>query len=117
MDFSISPEQEAFLGDVRAFARDRVAPAAARIDETEEYPRELVAEAAALGLMGVTIPKDAGGAGRDYVTYALAMEAVSQASATLAVILSVNNSLVAEPIMEHGSPGRRSAQDSCRHCL
>ncbi len=107
MDFSLSPEQEAFLGDVRAFARDRVAPAAARIDETEEYPRELVAEAAALGLMGVTIPRDAGGAGRDYVTYALAMEAVSQASATLAVILSVNNSLVAEPIMEHGSPAQR----------
>jgi butyryl-CoA dehydrogenase len=57
--------------------------------------------------MGVTIPVDAGGAGRDYVTYALAMEAISEASATLAVILSVNNSLVAEPILQHGSPAQR----------
>lgn len=107
MDFSLSPEQDAFVAAVRAFARDRVAPAAAAIDESGEYPRALVAEAAALGLMGVTIPKDAGGAGRDYVSYALAMEAVSQASATLAVILSVNNSLVAEPILERGSPAQR----------
>jgi len=107
MDFALSAEQDAFLAVVRAFARDRVAPAAAAIDESGEYPRALVAEAAALGLMGVTIPKAAGGAGRDYVTYALSMEAVSQASATLAVILSVNNSLVAEPILEHGSPAQR----------
>jgi butyryl-CoA dehydrogenase len=107
MDFALSAEQDAFLAVVRAFARDRVAPAAAAIDESGEYPRALVAEAAALGLMGVTIPKAAGGAGRDYVTYALSMEAISQASATLAVILSVNNSLVAEPILEHGSPAQR----------
>ncbi|HXT70895.1 MAG TPA: acyl-CoA dehydrogenase family protein [Vicinamibacterales bacterium] len=107
MDFSLSAEQETFLAAVKAFARDCVAPAAARIDETGEYPRELVAEAAALGLMGVTVPAAAGGAGRDYVSYALAMEAISQASATLAVILSVNNSLVAEPIATHGSPEQR----------
>jgi butyryl-CoA dehydrogenase len=107
VDFSLSAEQDAFLAVVRAFARDRVAPAAGAIDESGEYPRALVAEAAALGLMGVTIPKAAGGAGRDYVTYALSMEAISQASATLAVILSVNNSLVAEPILEHGSPAQR----------
>ena len=107
MDFSLSTEQETFLAAVRAFARDRVAPAAARIDDTAEYPRDLVGEAASLGLMGVTVPKDAGGAGRDYVSYALAMEAISEASATLAVILSVNNSLVAEPLMEHGSPAQR----------
>jgi len=107
MDFALSAEQDAFLADVRAFARDRVAPAAASIDESGEYPRALVAEAAALGLMGVTIPTTAGGAGRDYVSYALAMEAISQASATVAVILSVNNSLVAEPILEHGSAAQR----------
>jgi butyryl-CoA dehydrogenase len=107
MDFSLSADQEAFVAAARAFARDRVAPAAAAIDESGEYPRTLVAEAAALGLMGVTISKDAGGAGRDYVTYALSMEAISQASATLAVILSVNNSLVAEPILEFGSPSQR----------
>lgn len=107
MDFSLSADQEAFLASVRAFSRDRVAPAASRIDETGEYPRALVAEAASLGLMGVTIPKESGGAGRDYVTYALAIEAVSQGSAALAVILSVNNSLVSEPLREFGSDAQR----------
>jgi butyryl-CoA dehydrogenase len=107
MDFALSAEQDAFVAAVRAFARDRVAPAAAGIDESGEYPRALVSEAAALGLAGVTIPRAAGGAGRDYVSYAHAMEAISQASATLAVILSVNNSLVAEPILEHGSAAQR----------
>jgi alkylation response protein AidB-like acyl-CoA dehydrogenase len=107
MDFSLTSDQEAFLASVRAFARDRVAPAAARIDETAEYPRALIAEAAALGLMGVTIPKEAGGAGRDYVTYAMAIESVAQASATLAVILTVNNSLVVEPLAETGTDAQR----------
>ena len=108
MDFSLSPEQEAFVARARTFARERVHPAAAHIDEAGAYPRELVAEAAALGLMGVNIPVAWGGAGRDYVTYALSMEAVSQASATLAVILSVNNSLVVEPLLEHGSEAQRT---------
>lgn len=107
MDFSLSPEQESYLASVSAFARDRVAPAAARIDESAEYPRALVSEAAALGLMGVTVPRDAGGAGREYLTYCMAIEAVAQASATLSVILTVNNSLVAEPIAEFGTPAHR----------
>jgi alkylation response protein AidB-like acyl-CoA dehydrogenase len=109
MDFSLNSDQEAFVARARTFARERVQPAAAHIDEAGEYPRALVAEAAALGLMAVSIPVEFGGAGRDYVTYALAMEAVSHASATLAVILSVNNSLVAEPILEHGTDEQRAA--------
>ena len=107
MDFSLTPDQESYLAKVNAFARDRVAPAAARIDESAEYPRALVAEAAALGLMGVTITREAGGAGHQYLTYCMAIEAVAQASATLSVILTVSNSLVAEPIAEFGSPAQR----------
>ena len=107
MNFSLTPEQEAYLARVSAFARDRVAPQAARIDETAEFPRALVTEAAALGLMGVTVPKEHGGAGHEYLTYAMAIESVAQASATLSVILSVNNSLVAEPIAASGTPEQR----------
>src|SRR5512144_1381587 len=81
MNFSLSPEQESYLAKVTAFARERVAPAAARIDESAEYPRALVSEAAALGLMGATIPRESGGAGQDYLTYCMAIEAVSLASA------------------------------------
>jgi butyryl-CoA dehydrogenase len=104
MDFSFGAEQEAFLDRVRVFARERVSPQAAAIDADGVFPRALVAEAAALGLMGVTIPKASGGAGLDYVAYALAVEAVAHASATLAVILTVNNSLVAEPVQQFGTP-------------
>ncbi len=105
MDFDLTDEQRAFQQAVSDFAADRVAPRAARIDETGEFPRDLVAGSAALGLMGVTVPPQWGGAGRDYVSYALAIEAVARASAVVAVIAAVNNSLVAEPIAEFGSDG------------
>jgi alkylation response protein AidB-like acyl-CoA dehydrogenase len=104
VDFSLSADQESFAARVRQFARERVAPRAADIDGTGVFPRELVHEAAALGLAGVTIPEAHGGAGRDYVSYALAVEALALSSATLAVILTVNNSLVAEPLLEFGTP-------------
>jgi butyryl-CoA dehydrogenase len=107
MDFSLTAAQEAFLDAVRVFVRDRVAPAAARIDETGVYPRQLVDEASRLSLTGVTIPAAFGGGGQDYVTYAMAMEAISFGSATLAVILSVNNSLVAEPVRDFGTDAQK----------
>jgi len=108
VDFSLSPSQESFVAAARAFARDRVAPQAADVDASGRYPRQLVAEAAALGLMGATIPSEWGGAGRDYVSYAAAIEAVALASATVAVILTVNNSLVAEPILQWGTEEQKA---------
>jgi butyryl-CoA dehydrogenase len=107
MDFALSPDQTAFVARARAFAADVVAPRAAEIDESARFPRALVAAAGAAGLCGVTVPESAGGAGRDYVTYALAIEQVAAVSATLAVILTVNTSLVAEPIALHGSDVQR----------
>ncbi|NQW02835.1 MAG: acyl-CoA dehydrogenase family protein [Acidobacteria bacterium] len=103
MEFSRSSEQDAFLDTVRTFARERVAPRAAEIDASGAFPTDLTQEASALGLMGMTLPVAAGGQGQSYATYAAALEIVSGASATLAVILSVNNSLVAEPLHECGS--------------
>lgn len=103
MDFSTDAAHEAFLADVQRFARDVVAPRAAAIDASGAFPRDLVAQAAGLGLTGVTLPKAVGGGGRPYATYAAALERVSAASATLAVILSVTNSLVAEPLAEFGT--------------
>ena len=65
------------------FAAGRIAPHAARIDDSGTFPADLVREAAALGLMGVTVPAEWGGAGRDYVSYALAIEALAGASAVV----------------------------------
>ena len=109
MTFSFTPEQTAFLETIRRFAADRVAPRAAELDQTGVSPRDLVREAASLGLAGVTIPAAFGGAARDYVSYAAAIEIVSSASAALAVILTVNNSLVAEPIAEFGTDNQKAA--------
>jgi butyryl-CoA dehydrogenase len=108
MRLELTEAQAAFQREVQRFALDRVAPIAASIDETGEFPRALVAEAAALGLMGVTIPREHGGAGRDYVSYALAVEALANASAVIAVITAVNNSLVAEPIAAVGTDAQKA---------
>ena len=89
------------------FAAERVAPAAAAIDEHARFPRDLIAEAASLGLLGVTVGREWGGAGLDYVSYALALEALARSSAVVSVIASVNNSLVAEPIAQFGSQDQK----------
>jgi alkylation response protein AidB-like acyl-CoA dehydrogenase len=109
VDFSLSADQESFVAAVRAFARARVAPRAAGIDASGSYPADLVAEAAGLGLLGVTIAREYGGAGRDAVTYTAAVEAVGLASATMAVILTVGNSLVAEPLEQFGTDAQKLA--------
>jgi alkylation response protein AidB-like acyl-CoA dehydrogenase len=107
MDFSRSPEQDAFVARVQQFAREVVEPRAASIDETARFPRDLLTAAAQLGLTGVTLDPRWGGGGRDYLSYALAIEAVAVHSATLAVILAVTHSLVAEPIAAFGSAAAR----------
>jgi butyryl-CoA dehydrogenase len=107
MDFELTPDAQGFLQQAADLADGLVAARAAAVDETGEFPRDLVAAAARLGLMGVTIPEAWGGAGRDYVSYALALEALARRSAVLAVIAAVNNSLVAEPIAQFGSEGQK----------
>jgi butyryl-CoA dehydrogenase len=107
MDLSLTADQTSFEQQVASFATDRVAPRAATIDESNAFPVDLVREAAGLGLMGVTIERAHGGAGRDYVSYALAIEALAKASSVVAVIAAVNNSLVAEPIARFGTDGQK----------
>ena len=107
MVLELSLEQETFRQSVVRFADEAVRPVARAIDESDTFPRELVRQAGALGLMGVTISKAWSGAGRDYVSYALAIEAIAHASATLAVILAVNNSLVAEVIARFGTDAQK----------
>ena len=107
MILEISPEQKAFQQTVEQFATDRVRPQAAAIDEDAAFPRELIRDAARLGLMGVTIAPAWGGGGRDYVSYALGIEALARGSAVVAVIAAVNNSLVGEPLEEFGSDSQK----------
>ena len=107
MRLDLTDQQKAFGERIAAFASEQVAPFAAAIDDSGEFPVDLVRAAAKLGLMGVTIPKDLGGAGLDYPSYAVALEALARASAVIAVIAAVNNSLVAEPIAKFGSESQK----------
>ena len=108
MDLDLTETQKAWLARVAEFATSHVAPAAAAIDGDGAYPQALMSEAAKLGLMGVTISAESGGGGLDYVSYAMAVETLARASAVVAVIVAVNNSLVAEPLAEFGSEAQRA---------
>ncbi len=103
MDFELSEEQELLRRTARDFATAEVLPQAAEIDREHRHPTELVARMAELGFLGIAVPDEHGGAGMDNVGYALAMEEVSRACASTGVIMSVNNSLVCDPIMRYGT--------------
>jgi len=107
MILELTAEQKAFQQQVEQFAREIVAQRAAGIDKSGEFPSDVMHAAAGQGLLGVTIPKAWGGLGLDYVSYALAIEAIAHASATVAVSLSVTNSLVAEVIAHAGRGPQR----------
>jgi butyryl-CoA dehydrogenase len=107
MTFDLTPEQKAVQSAVDSFAREVIAPGAAAVDESGDFPFDELRAAAGLGLLGATIPKAWGGAGMDYLSYALAIEAVARASATVAVSLVVHNSLVAELLAHAGRTAQK----------
>ena len=107
MFLEFTPDQLAFQETAERFAREIVAQRAAAIDKSGEFPTDVMHAAAGHGFLGVTIPIAWGGAGRDYVSYALAIEAIARASATVAVSLSVTNSLVAELVAHAGRDQQR----------
>ena len=93
---------------VRAFAEKEVRPAASRMDREGTYPRELVKKLAEIGLMGAFIPAEYGGSGMDLVSYVMAMEEICKVWASLGVIMTVNNSLVCDPLFRFGSDAQKS---------
>jgi butyryl-CoA dehydrogenase len=103
MRFELTEEQQLLQRTARDFARNEVAPKAAEIDREHRHPAELVKRMAELGLLGIAVPEALGGAGMDHVGYVLAMEEVSAACASTGVIMSVNNSLVCDPITRFGT--------------
>jgi butyryl-CoA dehydrogenase len=95
------------LDQIREFARSEVAPKAKELDETGRFPTEIVKQLAEMGLMGMMVPEEWGGAGMDAVSYAMAMEEISAACASTGVIMSVNNSLVCAPILAFGTDAQK----------
>ncbi len=103
MDFALTEEQSMVQKMARDFAQSEVGPKAAEIDAAHRHPKELVKRMGELGLLGIAVSDDYGGAGMDNVSYVLAMEEISRACASTGVIMSVNNSLVCDPVNRFGT--------------
>jgi len=107
MHFDLSEDQELLRDSVRTMARQQILPAAEKIDETGEFPWEQIQAMCEMGLMGIAIPEQWGGAGMDHVAYAVAIEEISAACGSCGVIMSVNNSLVGDPIKRFGTDAQK----------
>ena len=103
MDFELTETQRMLRDTCREFAERELVPNARRWDEEHHFPVEAVRKLGELGLMGVAVPEEWGGAGADNVSYALAMEEISRGCASTGVIMSVNNSLYCDPILRYGT--------------
>jgi butyryl-CoA dehydrogenase len=104
MDLQLNAEHDALVRMVREFAEREVKPIAAAIDREARFPAELMPRMAELGLMGIEVPVELGGSGLDTIAYVLAMEEISAACASTGVIMSVNNSLVCDPLRKFATP-------------
>jgi short-chain 2-methylacyl-CoA dehydrogenase len=102
VDLDLSSEHELTRDTVRAFARERVAPVAEELDRESRFPYELVAELGELGLMGLPIPEEYGGAGGDTVSYAIAIEELTRVDSSVAITLAAHTSLGTMPIFLFG---------------
>jgi alkylation response protein AidB-like acyl-CoA dehydrogenase len=107
VNFELSEEQELLRRTVRDFALTRVAPVAAELDRESRFPYELVAEMAELGLMGIPIPEEYGGAGADTVSYAIAVEELTRIDSSVAITVAAHTSLGTMPIYLFGTEAQK----------
>jgi len=99
----LTDEQLLIRDTARDFARDKLAPTAAQRDRDAAFPAEPLAEMGRLGLMGMLVPPEWGGAGADHVAYALALEEIAAGDGAVSTIMSVHNSVGCMPILKFGS--------------
>ena len=103
LDFGLGEDVDILRETVRGFAADRVAPIAAEIDRTDEFPRHLWPEMGALGLHGITVEEEYGGTGMGYLAHCVAMEEVSRASASVGLSYGEHSNLCANQIRSNGT--------------
>ncbi len=103
MNFNLNKTQELFRQMIREFADKEVKPLAAEIDEQERFPQETVEKMAKLGIFGIPVPKQYGGAGGDNIMYSIAVEELSRCCATTGVVVSAHTSLCMSPILQFGT--------------
>jgi butyryl-CoA dehydrogenase len=108
VDFELTPEQREIQALTRDFARAEIDPHAADWDRKHEFPRELFAKLAELGLMGACVPVEYGGAGADFLSYILVLEELSRGDAGVGVTVAVHTSAATLPILSFGTDEQKS---------
>jgi alkylation response protein AidB-like acyl-CoA dehydrogenase len=103
MDLTLTEEQQMIQAAARDFAQSQIVPVAAELDAKGEFPSDTIAQMGELGLMGIEVPEEYGGAGMDPLCYALALIEVSAADASHGTIMSVNNTLYCHGILKYGT--------------
>jgi alkylation response protein AidB-like acyl-CoA dehydrogenase len=103
VDFQLGQEQLAIRDMVRDFARKEIAPKAMEWDEAQHFPRELFAQLGELGLLGVVIPEDHGGAGLGYIDYVTILEEIGAADGSIGLSVAAHNSLCTNHLYLFGS--------------
>jgi short-chain 2-methylacyl-CoA dehydrogenase len=103
VNFDLSPEHELVRRTVREFAETKIAPVAEELDRDHRFPYELVSELADLGLMGMPIPEEYGGAGADTLSYAIAVEELTRIDSSVAITMAAHTSLGTTPILLFGN--------------
>ncbi|HEY2292446.1 MAG TPA: acyl-CoA dehydrogenase family protein [Thermoanaerobaculia bacterium] len=103
VDFSLSEDQQLLRDEVRRFAVERIQPGVAERDREHRFPLDIFQEMGEMGLLGMLVPEEYGGAGTDTLAYLLAMEEVARVDPAVAVTFSVHNSVCCWPIVRFGS--------------
>ena len=107
MNLDLGEERELLRRTVREFAEQQIAPVAEELDREHRFPYELVEGLAGLGVMGVPIPEEYGGAGLDTLSYALVVEELARIDSSIAITVAAHTSLGTMPILLYGSEEQR----------
>jgi alkylation response protein AidB-like acyl-CoA dehydrogenase len=108
VDFELTQDQKEIQALTRDFAKAEIEPNAARWDREHDFPRDLFAKLAELGLMGACVPEEYGGAGVDFLSYILVLEELSRADAGVGVTVAVHTSAVTLPLLAYGTDEQKS---------
>ena len=108
MKFGLPEEVEALQDMVHRFAQDRIAPRAAEIDQTNDMPRDVWRELGEMGLLGVTVPEEYGGAGMGYLAHVICVEELARASASVSLSYGAHSNLCVNQIKLNGTPEQKA---------
>jgi isovaleryl-CoA dehydrogenase len=106
-DFGLGEEVDLLRDSVRSFAQDKIAPRAAEIDESNQFPRDLWPQFGELGLLGITVEEEFGGAGLGYLEHVVAMEEISRASASVGLSYGAHSNLCVNQLRRWGTSAQK----------